>query len=109
MQKITIECAPTRFFCPVTGQPILSESGFRASPAVVFAFVSEADEFGYVDPEYATASQQASSRALDDTSIIERFLHLIADRRIVVFHLGGQFIGDPDCYIGIDFGRCPFE
>lgn len=107
MQKVTIECAPTNFFCPVTGQPIVSESGFQASPATVVVFVSEADAFEHIDPEYGAASREAALPTNDDSSVIERFLDLIADRPIVVFQLGGQFFGDPDCYIGIDFSKCP--
>jgi hypothetical protein len=107
MQKVTIECAPTDFYCSVTGDQILSESGCQPSPATVFVFVTEADEFEHIDAEYTAASEQAESHEDDDIELIDRFLLLIADKKIIVFHLCGQFFGDPDCYIGIDFSKVP--
>lgn len=48
MQELTLHSDPTQFYCPVTGEIILNREALTPSPALLFLYLHEVNEFEYV-------------------------------------------------------------
>lgn len=88
MQLVQLDLAHDNFFCPVTGQAILrGEEAFHASPATVFCYVDEVDEFETISEEAKSIFDTLEIDEDEDSTdeIFEKFAKMYSDNNVVCF------------------------
>ena len=105
MQRIPFDMDHPEFFCPITGEQITFEEDFIPSPATVFAWISLAEEFEYVNDEFKILYDDYMANPENDHDF-EEFLDDTECHNVVVFEIttGAPAGGLSSCtaYIGID-------
>lgn len=71
MQSVELDLSHHNFFCPITGQAILSDEHFEPSEATLFAFLDDVGDFVFIRSDLETKCQQLEK---DDDTTIDQFL-----------------------------------
>jgi hypothetical protein len=90
MQTVKLQLDHSNFYCPVTGQLIVNDEVFQASPATVFTYIDEVGEFEHILPELNEIWEGVEAETDDDDFEIDRFekfVKKIEDGAIVCFEI----------------------
>lgn len=90
MQTISLVLDHDNFYCPVTGEMILSDDFFEPSPATLFVYLDEVGEFQEIDSALSLIWEQiqAETEGEDfDGDPFEMFCQRIEDDSIVNFEI----------------------
>ena len=90
MQIVRLQLDHSNFYCPVTGQLIVNDEVFQASPATVFTYIDEVGEFEHILPELNEIWEGVEAEADDDDfaiDLFEKFVEKIEDGAIVCFEI----------------------
>jgi hypothetical protein len=87
MQELRLELSHLDFFCPVTGQRILSYESYAASPATVFTYLDELGDFEDVIPEFRTLFDEVQDDIDDHGAAFEGFKNRVENDSIVCFSI----------------------
>ena len=106
MPKITLNLDHGNFFCPVTGQNILSSENCEASPATAFIFLDETQKFAHISDHL-----NDFQNVLNDGTAVSgwgKFLASIKDNKnLVVFSITACDGPSSDAvHVGIDMNFC---
>jgi hypothetical protein len=98
MQMVTLDLTHPYFYCPATGQLITIDSVIEASPATVFIYLDDEDEFQIITPELEKIFKAIEKEAAQDESAdhpFHTFLETVDNDSIVCFQvtIGGLEYG----------------
>jgi len=102
MQQVNFTPSGYDFYCPVTGSRILSQTGVTPSPATLFVYAAEAEEFEFITGACAAINKRVRRGETGDEDHFARFCQALAKKaNIVVFtqHL------ESTVHVGIDMGH----
>ena len=86
MQQITLSLDHGNFFCPITGQNILSSENCEVSPATSFIYLDEIGEFAHISDDLAEVQDSLDDDS--DESELDQFLAAVKDtKNLVVFSI----------------------
>jgi hypothetical protein len=106
MQQITLKLDHGNFYCPITGQNILSSENCEASPATIFIYLDEIGDFAHTSDDLAEVQDSLDDDS--DESELDQFLAAIKDtKNLVVFSItvnNGPFSNA--VHVGIDMNYC---
>lgn len=115
MHLVELDLNHDNLYCPVTGHHILSSEHFSQSPATVFVFPVEGDDFEVLSDEFKLIDENTNPDGWEDDmdddedypNRLERFLQAIKDiPNLLVFCITtyGMACGPTSAtvYVGID-------
>ena len=109
MQQIILSLDHINFFCPITGQNILSSENCEASPATTFIYLDEISDFAHTSDDLSEVLESLDDDS--DESELDQFLAAIKDtKNLVVFSItvnNGPFSNA--VHVGIDMNYCEEE
>lgn len=109
MQQITLKLDHGNFYCPISGQNILSSENCEASPATSFIYLDEIGDFAHTSDDLAEVQESLDDDS--DESELDPFLAAIKDtKNLVVFSItvnNGPFSNA--VHVGIDMNFCEEE
>jgi hypothetical protein len=86
MQELQLNLVHQNFYCPVTGDSILSDDRYQPSSATVFTYLDEVGDFQDLAPEFEPLVDELCVLD-DDHSLFERFKKRLNDDKIVCFSI----------------------
>lgn len=92
MQELQLNLDHQNFYCPVTGDAILSEDRYQPSAATVFTYVDEIGDFQDLSPELESIVDELSLGD-SDASLFERLRQRLKDEHLVCFNLAIRGMG----------------
>ena len=109
MQQITLKLDHGNFYCPITGQNILSSENCEASPATTCIYLDEIGDFAHTSDDLSEVQESLDDDS--DESELDQFLAAINDtKNLVVFSItvnNGPFSNA--VHVGIDMNYCEEE
>jgi len=90
MQMVTLDLTHPNFYCPVTGQLITEDGVFEASPATVFIYLEDEDDFHMITPELEKIFKAIEKEAAQDESAdhpVNTFFETFENDSIVCFQI----------------------
>jgi len=90
MQIVNLDLSHFNFYCPVTGQLISNDELFEESPATVFSYIDEVQEFQKIVPDLEEIWKKIEDEADEDDfpwDLFEKFAGKIKNDSIVCFQI----------------------
>ena len=105
MQQIPLKLDHGNFYCPISGQNILSSENCEASPATSFIYLDEIGDFAHTSDDLAEVQESLDDDS--DESELDQFLAAIKDtKHLVVFSItvnNGPFSNAVHVGINMDY------